>query len=35
VEELAAVKGLSKKAAEEIANYLRGARVQGTGDRKS
>jgi excinuclease ABC subunit C len=34
VEELAAVKGMSKKAAEEIGNYFRGGRGQGTGDRK-
>jgi len=34
VEELAAVNGMSKKAAEEIANYFRGAgEDQGTGVR--
>ncbi len=33
-EELAAVKGMTKKTAEEIANYFRGARVQGAGDRR-
>jgi excinuclease ABC subunit C len=32
-EELAGVPGVTKKAAEEIANYFRGARVQGAGDR--
>jgi len=35
VEELAGVRGMSKKAAEEIANYFRGAGVQGAGDRNS
>ena len=35
VEELAGVRGMSKKAAEEIAYYFRGARVQGAGDRNS
>jgi excinuclease ABC subunit C len=35
VEELAGVKGMSKKAAEGIANYFRGVRVQGAGDRNS
>jgi excinuclease ABC subunit C len=32
-EDLAAVKGMSRKAAEEIVNYFQGVRVQGTGDR--
>lgn len=32
-EELAAVKGVSQKAAEEVANYFRGARIQGQGAR--
>jgi excinuclease ABC subunit C len=32
-EELSAVKGMSKRVAEGIANYFRGVRVQGTGDR--
>ncbi len=31
VEELAVVKGMSKKVAEEVANYFQGARVQGRG----
>ncbi|HEX9113640.1 MAG TPA: excinuclease ABC subunit UvrC [Nitrospirota bacterium] len=35
VEELAAVKGMSGKAAEEIVNYFQGARVQGTGSGSS
>jgi excinuclease ABC subunit C len=34
-EELSAVKGMSKRTAEEIANYFRGARAQGAGDRNS
>ncbi len=34
-DELAAVKGMSKKAAEGITNYYRGVRVQGAGDRKT
>jgi excinuclease ABC subunit C len=34
-EELAAVKGMTKKAAEGIENYFRGAGVQGAGDRNS
>ena len=34
-EELAALKGMTKKAAEEIANYFRGAGVQGAGDGNS
>ncbi len=34
-DELAAVKGMSKKAAEGIENYFRGVRVQGAGDRKT
>jgi excinuclease ABC subunit C len=33
VEELAAAPGMTNKAAEEIANYFRGARVQGAGDK--
>jgi excinuclease ABC subunit C len=32
-EELAAVKGMSGKAAEEIVNYFHGSRVQGPGSR--
>lgn len=35
VEELATVRGMTSRAAEEIANYFRGARVQGAGDRNS
>lgn len=33
VEELLAVKGMSKKAAGEVINFFRGVRVQGAGDR--
>ena len=33
-DELAAVKGMSKKAAEDVNNFFRGVRVQGAGDRK-
>jgi excinuclease ABC subunit C len=35
VEELAAVKGMSGKAAEEIVNHYKGVRAQGTGGRNS
>jgi excinuclease ABC subunit C len=33
MEELSTVKGMSKKAAEEVTNFFRGVRVQGAGDR--
>jgi len=34
-EDISKVKGMSKKAAEDVTNFFRGVRVQGAGDRNS